>query len=214
MNKYRKIQPLFTVSKTVTVVATTMWVFNSPILAQDYGYDIFSPSFSIFDIPRSCEPRLQETVACRLEVAMIDRLEYSSFAQAVESSRIMKDLSQSNSDRDIEFTLLVPPNDALPENVWESLQERENKDELERFVKSHIVRGKIGEAEINKGEVRALAENLIQVRDVSETGVTFIGENGEEIKVQTNDEGGDRKIIHAGNGVLIFIDRVLVQPKL
>lgn len=208
MNKQSTIHRLLAVSSTVALLATTMGVLNSPIFAQGYDFPILSPSFYTGDWPRSCDPSIQATIACRLEIEKNDRLSSRKFAEAVEAADLIEDLSQPNSDREIEFTVLVPANHALSDDIWNSLLEPANKEELVRFVKSHIIRGKIEEKDVTKGEIRAWGGNLIQIRDVSADSVSFSGANGEEIRVAA------ARIIHAGNGIIIFLDRVLVLPEL
>ncbi|MGB5897553.1 MAG: fasciclin domain-containing protein [Geitlerinemataceae cyanobacterium] len=173
-----------------------------PSIAQFlYPSGIFSASYDDFRGSRGCDPNIMKTIACALQGAIDDGLDYRYFARAVKASGLMKDLSERSSD--IEFTVFVPKNSALSRKQWDKLLE--NEDELVRFVKSHIVRGQITEEHFQEGEVRTLAGSSVRLQSQSANEALLTGEDG---TARTLDAS------NPGNGIVIKIDRALVKPNL
>jgi Fasciclin domain len=198
--------PIFKIASAAVVLGSSLLV-SLPLGAQFlYPSPIFDASYNDFWSSRGCDPDIMKTIACTLQMAIDDGLDYRNFAQVVQASGLMEDLSKDSGE--IKFTVLIPKNSTLSAATWENLLKSENKDELKHFVKSHIIRGQITEENVREGEVRTWAGNSIRIQNPSATGVTLVGENGASDTVSTGDAS------NPGNGIVIFLEIAMVQPNL
>lgn len=201
MKKQKKMSRFVNPLAAAVLMSSSVLV-GLPSIAQFlYPPGIFSASYDDFRGNRGCDPNIMKTIACALQGAMDDGLDYRYFARAVRESGLMDDLSERSND--IEFTVFVPKNSALSRETWDKLLE--NEDELVRFVKSHIVRGQITEERFQEGEVRTLARNSVGLQSQSANEARLIGEDSTARSVNA---------FNPGNGMIILIDRALVQPDL
>jgi uncharacterized surface protein with fasciclin (FAS1) repeats len=192
---------------SAAVFLGSSFLMSLPLAAQFlYPASIFDASYDDFWPSRGCNPEIMKTTACILQIAIDDSLDSSNFAQAVQASDLMEDLSKDIGE--IKFTVLIPKNSTLSAATWENLLKSENKDELKHFVKSHIIRGQITEENVREGEVRTWAGNSIRIQNPSATGVTLVGENGASDTVSTGDAS------NPGNGIVILLETAMVQPNL
>jgi Fasciclin domain len=120
--------PIFKIASAAVVLGSSLLV-SLPLGAQFlYPSPIFDASYNDFWSSRGCDPDIMKTIACTLQMAIDDGLDYRNFAQVVQASGLMEDLSKDSGE--IKFTVLIPKNSTLSAATWENLLKSENKDEL------------------------------------------------------------------------------------
>ncbi len=127
---------------------------------------------------------------------LADRPELNRLTDALVQAGIINMLSEEG------MTLFAPNNDAfdaIDDDVWESLMEDENKDELIAVLQRHVVNSKISaEALSTQGDLQD-ADNVAYDIETSEEGTSIDGANILEADID------------AGNGYIHIIDKVILE---
>jgi len=133
----------------------------------------------------------------------------STLLAALEAAELVETLKGEGP-----FTVFAPTNDAfnkLPEGKLDDLLKPENKEELAKILKYHVVSGKIYASDLS-GEkmVETLEGTQIKVR-ASSAMEEGMGEEGEYMdKVRVNNATVVEPDITASNGIIHIIDGVVM----
>ncbi len=187
---HRKWLPVLS---SLTVVVGASAVTQLPAAALRYASSIFNPPYA--SISRSCDG----TLACELETAAKYNWDFRKFAEAIAASEWQDSFARQQGEA-VLYTVFVPTDAALSESEWEQLMQPENRDRLERFVRSHIVEGAITPAQVEAGSVTTLGGNAIAI---------VTDDNGEPVRLGTAELAGHHRAL---NGVLLKVDGAIVQP--
>jgi len=109
------------------------------------------------------------------EVKDSDQL--STFAEAIEAAELEDTL-----EGDGPFTIFAPTDDAfdkLPDGVVDALMEDDNKDQLEKMLKAHIVEGE----ELTESDVADEDESKVEVEPMEGDDLT-IDASGDDVRVE------------------------------
>ena len=116
------------------------------------------------------------------EVKDSDQL--STFAKAIEAAELEDTL-----EGDGPYTIFAPTDDAfdkLPDGVVDALMESDNKDQLEKLLKAHIVEGE----EYAESDIKDEDESKVEVEPMEGDELT-IDASGDEVRVQLEDGMGE-----------------------
>lgn len=106
------------------------------------------------------------------------------------------------------FLVLFAPTekafDKLSNSFYDQLILPENRDKLLQFIKNHLVMGEIPITELEAGQIKTLGGTKIQIKMNSET---------EEIQLNESNTS-QRQFINTQNGLIVPIDRILVEPQI
>jgi len=123
-----------------------------------------------------------------------------TLTKAIAAAGLTEDLSGEGP-----YTIFAPTDEAfaaLPEGAVEELLKPENKDQLVKLVKYHVVPGEMTSEAIAAGEVRSIEGTPIKV---------VVDESSSDLKV--NEAKVTKPDIKASNGVIHVIDTVMVPLK-
>lgn len=124
---------------------------------------------------------------------------FSTFTKAVEAAGLTETLSAPGA-----YTVFAPTDEAfaaLPAGTLEELMKPENKENLAKILKYHVLPSKVASAEITPGEVATVEGDPVNL-EVAEGKVKV---NGAEV-IQPD--------ISANNGVIHVIKLVILPPDL
>lgn len=116
------------------------------------------------------------------EVKGSDQL--STFAKAIEAAELEDTLEGEGP-----YTIFAPDDDAfdkLPDGVVDALMESDNKDQLEKLLKAHIVEGE----EYAASDIKDEDESKVEVEPMEGDELT-IDASGDEVRVQLEDGMGE-----------------------
>jgi uncharacterized surface protein with fasciclin (FAS1) repeats len=118
------------------------------------------------------------------EVKDSDQL--STFAKAIEAAELEDTL-----EGDGPFTIFAPTDDAfdeLPDGVVDALMEGDNKDQLEKLLKAHIVEGE----QLTESDIKDADESKVKVEPMAGDELT-IDASGDEVRLElaSRTEGED-----------------------
>lgn len=123
--------------------------------------------------------------------------QFKTLVAAAKAAELLDALQGSD-----HLTVFAPTDEAfakLPAGTVESLLKPENKSELQRILKYHIVKGAVPASAVKNGAVATLAGAKVKTKV----------ENG---SVTINDAKVVKADIHASNGIIHVIDSVLLPP--
>lgn len=174
-------------------IATLSACIILPVLAESNSESqaLFEPS-SVLTSPVRSGGNLVDTLA--------KNSEFQTLASALQVAGLTDILKQT----DKKITLLAPTNQAFRQNAatYSKLLRSQDKEQLVRFLKYHLVVGSIKPEDVNKGEVKTVEGSSIKIR-VTPEGVLL----NEKAK-------GIQPSIEASNGVVVRINDLLVPPNL
>ena len=127
------------------------------------------------------------------EVKDFDQL--STFAKAIEAAELEDTL-----EGDGPYTVFAPTDDAfdkLPDGVADALMESDNKDQLEKLLKAHIVEGE----ELTESDFADEDESKVDVEPMEGDDLT-IDASGDDVRVEfaSKTEGDDESDVRATTG--------------
>lgn len=100
------------------------------------------------------------------------------------------------------YTVFAPSNDAfaaLPQGTLESLLKPENKDQLVKILKYHVVPGKVLSDEVNQGKTPTVQGEELDIAVSNDM-------------VMVNGASVTKADVEASNGVIHVIDQVIMPP--
>lgn len=148
------------------------------------------------------EKTISETVA--------ENENLSTLLTALETAELVETLKGEGP-----YTVFAPTNDAfnkLPEGKLDDLLKPENKEELAKILKYHVVSGKIKASDLSGEQmVETLEGTQIKVRASSAMEEEGMGEEGRQMdKVRVNNATVVEPDITASNGIIHIIDGVVM----
>jgi uncharacterized surface protein with fasciclin (FAS1) repeats len=200
-------QVLFSFWKTVRSKLTLLWIFigliiiSMPAVADYPGSIFFDPDFDRSIFLGRCSNL--KTIACLFERGIRQNDEYEKFALIVREIGWMDKFD--NETEQIEYTIFVPKSPSIDQQTLGNWIDSGDKRALKKFVNSHLVKGKITEEDVNNGYIENEANDRIQIIPKGNTLNLRIGDG----RLVTTTQTGK----NAGNGVVISIPHVLVEPK-
>lgn len=168
----------------------------------------FSASAGFYPGFRFFSPRFRVTLESE-QIEQIDKIgtiieqksSLSQFNQALKLAGLAELLAGKN-----DITVFAPSNTAfkdLPAGAWEALLQPQNRANLVKLLKYHVVARKVTARDIESGKVETLKGNAVKIKVNAETETKT-----EQVTVNDAQVIGDS--IAADNGVLIVIDKVLM----
>lgn len=112
------------------------------------------------------------------------------------------------------YTVFAPTNkafDNLPEGKLEDLLKAENKEELSKILKYHVVAGEIYASDIgSETMIETLEGTQLKITSQQSTADEYMGDEAEAMnKVMVNNAVVSEADITASNGVIHIIDRIV-----
>ena len=175
------------------VLLTASLVVSIPAIAQyRYASSIFNPSGS--QTSRSADG----TIGGELDAAIKYYQPYQTFAEAAQTAGLIETFRNPNQT----FTVFVPTDEAfaaLPASVKEALLQLENQDKLLQLLNYHVVPGQVTVEDIEQGSLKTREGNSLKI-ELNDT----------EDQLTLNDRSVIQSSQGTRNGVIVFIDQVLL----
>jgi transforming growth factor-beta-induced protein len=133
-----------------------------------------------------------------LATTAVEAGSFKTLVAAVKAAGLLEALQGTD-----QLTVFAPTDEAfakLPKGTVETLLKPENKAELQRILKYHIVKGAVPAANVKSGAIPTLAGAKVTAK---------VGDDG----VKINDANVVKADVHASNGIIHVIDSVLLPPK-
>lgn len=125
---------------------------------------------------------------------------FNTLTKAVQAAGLTETLSGEGP-----FTVFAPTDEAfaaLPAGTLEELLKPENKEQLAKVLKYHVVPGEVTSSQITPGEVETVAGTPVTVQ---------VDSTSKAVKV--NDAQVTQPDIKASNGVIHVVDKVILPPE-
>lgn len=103
---------------------------------------------------------------------LVDRPELEKLTTAITQAGIIEMLNTDDN-----LTLLAPTNEAfeaIDDDVWDSLMEEENRDELIALLKRHIISSEVPSEDINEATTSIDNDNLVETDIEVSNGIIHI----------------------------------------
>lgn len=175
------------------VLLSTSLLVSIPAIAQyRYASSIFNPSGS--RTSRSADG----TIGGELDAAIKYYQPYQTFAEAAQTAGLIETFRDTNQT----FTVFVPTDEAfaaLPDTLKETLFQPENQDKLLQLLNYHVVPGEVTVEEIEQGNLKTREGNSLKI-ELNDT----------EDQLTLNDQSVIQSSQGTRNGVIVFVDRVLL----
>lgn len=177
----------------LSAIATVSACLILPVSAEsnNESQQLFEPS-SVLTSPVRSGGNLADTLAKNAEFkTLVSALQVAGLTELLEKI-------------DNNYTILAPTNQAFHQNAaaYAKLLRAQNKEQLVRVLKYHLVPGSIKPEHVNQGEIKTLAGSTIKIQ-VTPDGVLL----NEKVK-------GILPSIEASNGVVVRINNLLLPPDL
>lgn len=151
------------------------------------------------------------TISCLFEPARSQNKPYGNFAEIVKEAGLMSKFNDEiDEGKPLKHTVFVPRNQVIPERTLQTWIRHNNRKALKQFVNSYVVNGQITEDDIKNGYVETKEDTTIYIVPTKNRNYSI----DRNIILRSSDGQSANPIesYHAGNGIVILIDRVLFEP--